>query len=95
MRRILKYQIEISDRHTSIDLAEDAKILTVAMQGLHLSLWALVEVDEYTMFPKNPKNRLFKVHGTGHEFYGGTYLGTVFDSRNLVWHVFEIIEERE
>ncbi len=83
---IWKYELPFSDQVT-LNLPENAHILSCQMQGRILCLWVVV----------NPANeaveRTFRVIGTGHAFDFDSqdleYITTVQDGA-LVWHIFEL-----
>lgn len=83
MKQVWKFPISIVGR-LSVQMPEDAEILSAAMQGETLCLWALV----------NPKavavSRIIHIAGTGHDLEPATrrFIATVHH-RGLVWHVFE------
>lgn len=83
--RIYKYKIELIDE-PFIVMPANAKILHVDDQHGELFLWAEVDEDA-THTPV-----AFRVYGTGHpldkEHSSYTFIGSVIDSRNLVWHIY-------
>jgi hypothetical protein len=67
-----------------LNMPADSRVLSIAMQGAHLCLWALVD-------PERPRvARKFEVIGTGQRLPDQPlhYWGTVLDGP-YVWHVFE------
>lgn len=87
MKKVFKYLLEITDSNT-LFLPVEYQILTVAMQGDELYLWALI--DPNTEFLDRVKVR---VAGTGHPIEEDIkkYLGTfMLHSGALVFHVFEV-----
>lgn len=101
-RRIFKYEINVTDEPTILEMPRGAKLLSVQTQQVGkyvsveaLSLWALV--DDEANLPRDP--RQFVVFGTGHEIpakfeksvTAETYIGTAqMAGGSLVWHVFEV-----
>jgi len=81
---IYKYYLVITDTQ-SLNLPEDAQILSVAEQNGELCLWALV-------IPDNPKTyRTFEILGTGNPIpktLRRKFIGTV-PMESFMWHVFE------
>jgi hypothetical protein len=83
MECIWKYALH--DRECMILMPQDARVLTVQMQGETLCLWARVAPQA----PQEP--RYFVVLPTGlfaEDIAQQAYLGTV-QQRGSVWHVFE------
>jgi hypothetical protein len=76
---------------TVIQMPAAAVPLTVGVQDGSLVLWALVAVQG------QPETRVFLTAGTGHAFPAVStqipYVGTA-SMGSLVWHVFEVLEER-
>lgn len=84
-KTIYKYPLEVADVQ-DVMLPDGAQILSVAMQGQTLCLWAMVDTDLQL------KRRRIVVYGTGHPFGDANqvFIGTVLmDGGSLVWHVFE------
>jgi len=86
MKRVFKYDLEVSDRQT-LALPRGAKILSVGLQHGNIKVWALVD-DTYS----ETEDRTFVMHGTGHnadDVVGLQFIGTVIMlNDNLVFHVF-------
>lgn len=80
---IWKYQLNIVSLQ-NINLAADAKILSVDIQNNTLCLWALTNPNAPTTY------RTIEIVGTGMEVspYQKRFIGTV-QMGVLVWHVFE------
>jgi hypothetical protein len=88
MKKIFKYQLEITDRQI-IKMPQGAKILSVQNQHNTLTLWAEVNPTSQMV------DRYFQVFGTGHPIEDelGDYLATVLtDNDRIVWHVFVVPE---
>lgn len=84
--KIYKYKIDLIDE-PQIIMPTNSKILHVSDQFGELFLWAEVDEDA-TCTPVN-----FRVYGTGHpldpEHATYTFIGSVQDIRNLVWHIYK------
>lgn len=82
MRRVFKYEIDVTDEQT-VDAFEGWKPLDAQIQNGKLCLWA--EVDDEA----RPARWCVFVHGTGHEVHrhAAVYVGTVQISA-LVFHVY-------
>lgn len=67
-----------------LQLPLGGRVLSVQMQGQHVTLWALVDPGADTV------KRFYDIYGTGWPIQGdpGTHVGTV-QRDNGVWHVFE------
>lgn len=91
MRTVHKYGIQVDDSLQDIQMPKDSTILHVDQQRNDLFLWAEVRTDRKT------ETRTFIVHGTGHSIdHDGHYVGTVMSAGGqLVWHVYEVVRERE
>ena len=86
MKKIYKYILGDHVQH-EVNIPEHGIVLTVALQNNLLCIWVLVN-------PISPTTiRKFKVYGTGWpiEVNNLKYINTVFD-KNLVWHIFENLE---
>lgn len=86
MITIFKYELDQSPKQISMPQA--AKVLSVGVQKGKINIWALVDTET------EPSNRLFIIHGTGHELLKDTnmynFIGTVLlENGGLVLHVFE------
>lgn len=83
---IWKYEFGLDG---TLEIPEDAQVLTVQMQKGKMCCWALVNPD------KPLETRHFIAYGTGREIDMGeikTYLGTVQELNGaLVWHIFEAV----
>lgn len=70
-----------------LEIPKGSTILSVGMQGLTLTAWALVNLDS-----QENEVRTLHVYGTGHEIPVDSltlrYLGRVDDGQ-FIWHVFE------
>jgi len=71
----------------------DAQVLCVQIQKTsqheeRICVWAKVDLDKPNV------ERIFRIIGTGHEFYDSkyNYIGTVQASGGFVWHIFEQIK---
>ena len=83
--RIFKYQLEIKDEQ-KIQMPKGATILSVAVQGGTICVWALA--NEVSVLV----NRQFAIHGTGERVthtLRKKFLGTVIMTP-FIWHVFEV-----
>ncbi len=81
-RRVWKFII-LPFTPPEMALPSGAHIIHVAMQGEHMTLWALVDPD----LPL--ASRRVYVCGTGHPVPDdGVYVGTVHHD-DLVWHIFD------
>lgn len=91
MKQIFKYKLQITDLQR-LDLPIDATILTAQVQKEELFIWVLVTPDA----PKQYKK--IRIIGTGHPIPDEPiskvrYINTVqFYGGDLVWHVFEVME---
>lgn len=76
---------------TTLQLPENAEVLTVAAQRAEINLWARVD----PLAPVEP--RRFITIGTGHDlpaFPSDNYIGTSFiDGGRFVFHTFEVFDE--
>lgn len=83
MKTIYKYPLIVTNLQT-LNLPEQAQILSIECQGDKPQMWALV--DPY----KPTEERTFRIFGTGDELNGfdGTHIAT-FQQPPFVWHVFE------
>jgi hypothetical protein len=84
-RTIWKFELRITDEQT-VEMPALATLLSVAVQGNSLCLWALVNPD----LPKC--DYTFAIYGTGHPVPGGAanpglFIGTALMPL-LAWHVF-------
>jgi len=74
-------------------MPEGAEILSVQTQDGHPYLWALVNPSAPT------EDRKFRLYGTGHHTpdspgrYWGTFQLKVIGDQNLVFHLFELVDE--
>lgn len=85
-RTIYKYTLEIADDQ-EITMPRGAEILCVHEQDHRVCIWAEVVTD------RHPQQRRFIVRGTGYSIdpnLDKKYIGTVFLSNGLVFHVFEV-----
>lgn len=80
---VWKYQLGHNER-TEVEMPGGAKVIEVAMQGGHFTLWAVVAPA------MTPQKRVFYIAGTGHPIpdQAHTHLGTVHVD-GFVFHVFE------
>ena len=88
--KIFKFQIPLSDVVT-IEMQENAKILSVQAQNEKPYMWALVDP------PARLVKRKFRFAGTGHEITHDSgkllFIGTFqMHGGSLVFHIFEILE---
>lgn len=97
MKSIWKFPLEIT-QHQEIQMPIGAKILCAKVQREKICLWALID----TRLEKEKETRHIILLGTGYEFiadYKLEYIETAMLSGglahplNLVWHVFERLEE--
>jgi hypothetical protein len=82
MKTIWKYEVKLMDGPQKIDMPIDAIIKKV--EGGFF--WAIVDTE------KEMEERIFFVHGTGHEItdrHCKYYVGTWF-AGPFVWHLFEL-----
>jgi len=83
--RIQKYQINISDSSTQIELHQGYELLSAHPQFNKISIWCKLDIDKPIV------KKTFVCFGTGQEIPTGweyTFIDTVFDN-NYVWHIFE------
>ena len=89
--RILKYELEITDRQ-HIHIGNNFIVpLSVAEQNGKLMMWAMVKESEFPEI-KNVTVRI-DILGTGQEvgesdLGSANFIGTVVKSNGHVWHVF-------
>jgi len=83
-RTIWKYTLDIVDEQ-SIKMPQYSTLLSVAMRGNDLCLWAVVEPER----EGDMGVARILIFGTGNSVYFGKlpFLGTV-QERSFVWHVF-------
>ena len=84
-KSIFKFRLEIVDDQ-SIEMREEADILSVGLQRGILNVWAMVDPSA------DMELRHFVIFGTGNPAFDENinFLETVHDySNGLVWHVFE------
>jgi hypothetical protein len=82
MKAIFKYPLTLGA--TAILAPKEFEPLHVGMQREQLTLWALVDPD----LPPSTKHRI-QVYGTGWPIdENRTYIGTVLESSDYVWHVY-------
>jgi len=81
--RIFKYTLEITSDQT-VQMPQDAQILSVANQNGNLCLWAMVDID----CPPHPRH--IEIIGTGLPVPDSQrlFIGTAVIGQ-FVWHVFE------
>ena len=85
MRRIYKYELEITDKQ-DVEMPLGAQMLSVQMQGDKLCVWALITTG------REQEVRHIEIYGTGRDIGNENQMnifhrGTVQDG-GLVWHVF-------
>jgi hypothetical protein len=87
MKKIFKYELEVTDEQT-IQLPREAKILSTHCKNNKICIWALVN-------PKNELvNRKFYMSGTGFPIHDNVlgdskFIGTcLMLNETLVWHIF-------
>lgn len=85
-RQIWKFNLETK---TTLDLPENAWVLSVGAQGNSICLWVAVDTDAPTKV-----SRTFRFYGTGWSIEESTenlfYIGTVqMPYTGFVFHVFE------
>lgn len=84
---IFKYSLDVGD--TTLDMPQNAEVLSVQIQYGSITLWAYVVEGLVT------EKRKFSVFGTGHHLPDDVetenFVGTVQES-SFVWHVFETTE---
>lgn len=83
MSAIFKFQLAL-EAQQRIEMPEGARILCVQVQRGIICLWAAVNPEA--------KKRMVtvRIYGTGHPIDAdcGTYIGTVQQDGEFVWHVF-------
>lgn len=81
------YKYPLRDEESfALELPKNAEILCVNLQNRQPFLWAKVNPEA------EKETRKFLLVGTGWKFEGRTeYIGTVFTSNGLVFHLFEIV----
>jgi len=86
MKTIWKYQIELSDTPSAIQVPENAVIVLIETQNELPVIWFEVETSH------SLRERKFAVHGTGHRIPrdGRSHVAS-FISSPFVWHVYELI----
>lgn len=86
MKRIFKYNLSICDKQF-VEMPKCAQILSVAIQGNSVKMWALVDPDA------EKEERLIICHGTGHDASDVTadmFIGTILTyCDSLVFHFFD------
>jgi hypothetical protein len=91
MRSIFKYEVPLAD-YFSLEMPAGADILTIQVQNERPCLWAIVDKDAPM------KTRRFATYGTGWELppeeFLGKYAGTVQRNFGLVWHIFDLGEDK-
>jgi hypothetical protein len=93
MTTIYKYKLKQQTLHY-VELPVGARVLTAQALGVHIWVWALVEVQE-----KRKERRWFAVYKTGEpidvKINELVYVNTVqFEEGALVLHVFEFVESK-
>ena len=91
MQTIYKYELD-----ETIELPVLAKIIRVDYDfNLQLCLWAIVDTD------KPQEARHFEMFATGQAIkpldsdHFRTYIGTIHDPQDMMWHVFEVKAKKE
>jgi hypothetical protein len=84
MKVIYKYELQIKSQQV-IEIPRQSKFLTLQLQDGVPCVWLEVNTNN-----TNTTQRVFKMHGTGHEFVNNldVYLGTVLIN-GFVWHYYE------
>jgi hypothetical protein len=87
MKKIFKYQLQLTGGIHTIIMPYNTKILAVQPQSGSIALWAEVWLDNIST-----DTRSFVVYGTGHDMPDnpGNYIGTV-QLGMFVWHVYEVV----
>lgn len=88
-KTIYKYELEITDSQV-VKMPVGAKILSIHIQNGIPCIWALVNPNE-----KSTTGTIIETYGTGHGIgydisLGGIFIGT-YQTKGLVFHVFEYI----
>ena len=91
-KRIYKYKLVLAE-HQKIKMPETARIVTLHIQAGMICLWAIVDPDE------KEKERSFQLVATGENFpqqkdTNYVYIGTGHFSDLLVFHVFEVLDNK-
>jgi hypothetical protein len=94
MKTIWKYEFQMTDVNT-VEMPEDARVLTVQVQNGTICLWAEVDTNN------RMEERKFMTCGTGArikedpDLFDYTYIGTVqLQHVRRVFHIYEILEEK-
>lgn len=90
MKVVWKYAVPVTGYDVLVTLPKDARIVHVGSQSIDtVMMWCISEEVWAT-----PEKRIFRVFGTGHEIPDDySYIGTALPIDELVWHLFERIEE--
>lgn len=82
MRKIFKTQLRLKSVQ-EVRIPSDYKWLSAQLQGSIMCLW--FECD-----PNSPlRNRYINIGGTGHAVPDGTYIGTIVNEDEMVWHIYD------
>lgn len=94
MKTIYKYPLNHPPFQVfEIELPEESRILAAHFQpNVGICLWALIDNSNWTVKEK------FFIAGTGGPLpppnqYHCQHIGTCFDDRGFVWHVFQLFEK--
>ena len=95
MTTVYKYQFQKHSNEMHATMPYGAKVLSVADQDNHITLWAEVDPDIVER-----QERKFVFFGTGRQFEYDVrtlqFIGTVIQaSGKLVWHVYEIVRSQK
>jgi hypothetical protein len=86
---IYQYRLMVTDKVQDFEWPVDASIIKVAQHHGDISMWVEQKESNQDAY----ENRSFLVVPTGVMFPREPhyrYLDTVFDTRGLVWHVYEV-----
>lgn len=93
MKRIFKYELQVTDRQ-EINMPRLADILTVRIQNGKPFIWAIVDAgnpDEKREFEIIPTGAPINENLFDEEDKERNYIGTFEQSGgNLIWHLFEL-----
>jgi hypothetical protein len=89
-KTVRKFPLPIED-YVELDMPVGAKIIKVGEQFGKLCIWALVDPSART------EQRHLRIAGTGHPVEPeAVFIGTAICAHGaLVWHVFELPDERQ
>jgi hypothetical protein len=88
---IFKYEIPITDEIIAMEIPDNYALCEVGQQNGKLFMWCVVDIHA------NIIKRYFKIVGTGHKIEGIehlSFLRTIQMPNGLVWHLFEVPEQK-